>query len=101
MYIYPKKVQKRKPMRNPICFFFFFGTLFVSEISRSRDNITTRKIKFYIKDFFNKYNLIRRKLGVYCGLVTFTEEMLNGKIHFWAVHEPEIAHVDKMMISDH
>ena len=101
MYIYPKKSPEKKTNEESYLLFFFFGTLFVSEISRSRDNITTRKIKFYIKDFFNKYNLIRRKLGVYCGLVTFTEEMLNGKIHFWAVHEPEIAHVDKMMISDH
>ena len=32
-----------------------------------------------IKDFFSKYDQIRKKLA---DLVTFTEEILNGKLHF-------------------
>ena len=35
---------------------------------------TTQKMKFSIKDFFCKYDQIRR--------VTLTEEILNGKLHF-------------------
>ena len=35
-------------------------------------------MKFSIKDFFSKWDQIRRKLD----LVTFTEEILNGKLHF-------------------
>ena len=38
---------------------------------------TAQKMKFSIKDFFSKCDQIRRKL-----LVTFTEEILNGKLHF-------------------
>ena len=36
-------------------------------------------MKFSNKDFFSKYDQIRRN----CGLATFTEEILNGKLHFW------------------
>ena len=36
-------------------------------------------MKFSIKDFFSKCDQIRRK---HAGLVTFTEEILNGKLHF-------------------
>ena len=35
-------------------------------------------MKFSIKDFFSKYYQIRRKLS----LVPFTEEILDGKLHF-------------------
>ena len=35
-------------------------------------------MKFSIKDFFSKCDQIRGKLD----LVTFTEEILNGKLHF-------------------
>ena len=38
---------------------------------------TAQKMKFSIKDFFSKCDQIHRKLG---GLVTFTEEILNGKL---------------------
>ena len=34
---------------------------------------TAQKMKFSIKDFFNKFP---------ADLVTFTEEILNGKLHF-------------------
>ena len=37
---------------------------------------TAQKIKFSIKGFFSKCDQIRRKL------VTFTEEIFNGKLHF-------------------
>ena len=37
---------------------------------------TTQKGKFSIKDFFSKCDQIRN-------LVTFTEEILNGKVHFF------------------
>ena len=37
---------------------------------------TAQKMKFPIKDFFRKCDQIRREL------VTFTEEILNGKLHF-------------------
>ena len=36
-------------------------------------------MKFCIKDFFSKCDQIHRKLQV---LVTFTEEILNAKLHF-------------------
>ena len=39
----------------------------------------TKKKKFSIKDFFSKCNQIRKKLRI---LVTFTEEIFNGKLHF-------------------
>ena len=35
-------------------------------------------MKFSIKDFFHKFDQIRRKLKK----VTFTEEILNGKLQF-------------------
>ena len=38
-------------------------------------------MKFSIKNFFSKCDQIRRK----CGLVTFTEEILNGKLHFLCI----------------
>ena len=41
---------------------------------------TAQKMKFFIKDFFSKCDQIRRKLDA--DLVTFTEEILNGKPHF-------------------
>ena len=43
--------------------------------------ITAQKVKFSIKDFFSKYEQIRRK-QFSADLVTFTEEILNGKRHF-------------------
>ena len=40
---------------------------------------TAQKMKFSIKDFFSKYDQIQRKLQI---LVTYTEEIFNGKPHF-------------------
>ena len=39
---------------------------------------TEQKLKFSIKYFFSRYDQIRN----FCDLVTFTEEILNGKLHF-------------------
>ena len=39
---------------------------------------TVQKIKFSVKDFFNKCDQILKKT---VDLVTFTEEILNGKLH--------------------
>ena len=47
--------------------------------------ITAQKMKFSIKDYFSKYEQIRRKL------VTFTQETLNGKIHFLCIISMGIA----------
>ena len=47
--------------------------------------LTAQKMKFSIKDFFNKCNQIRSFLQFPVDLVTFTEEILNGKLHFCAV----------------
>ena len=41
---------------------------------------TAQKMKFFIKDFFSKCDQIRSFLRT--ALVTFTEEILNGKLHF-------------------
>ena len=41
---------------------------------------TAKKMKFSIKDFFTKCDQIRSFLRFPAGLVTFTEEILNGKI---------------------
>ena len=38
---------------------------------------TAQKMKFPIKDFFSKFDQIRS-----ADLVTFTEEIFNGKLHF-------------------
>ena len=46
---------------------------------------TAQKMKFSIKDFFSKCDQIRRKL-----LVTFTEEILNGNLHFLFCDMPEL-----------
>ena len=45
------------------------------------ENDTAQKMKFFIKDFFNKCDRIRSFLD----LDAFTEEILNGKLHFCAV----------------
>ena len=41
--------------------------------------ITAQKVKFSIRDFFSKCDQIRRKLRIWS---QFTEEILNGKLHF-------------------
>ena len=41
---------------------------------------TAQKTKFSIKDFFSKCDQIRR---FFADLVTFTEEILNGKLCFF------------------
>ena len=41
---------------------------------------TVQKKKFSIKDFFGKCDQIRRNSA---DLVTFTKEILNGKLHFF------------------
>ena len=38
-----------------------------------------KKIKFSTKDFFSNCDQIRRRIA---DLVTFTEEILKGKLHF-------------------
>ena len=39
--------------------------------------ITAQKMKFFIKDFFSKYDQIRYFLRIF---VIFAEEILNGKL---------------------
>ena len=41
--------------------------------------VSAQKTKFSIKDFFSKCDQI---FAVSCGLGTFTEEILNRKLHF-------------------
>ena len=56
-----------------------FSTL--NKVNKLMDEftITPQKMKFSIKDFFSKCNQIRRFSA---DLVTFTEEILNGRLHF-------------------
>ena len=42
---------------------------------------TVQKLKFSIKDFFSKCDQICSLLQETADLVTFTEEILNGKLH--------------------
>ena len=42
-------------------------------------HLTAQKIKFSIKDFFSKYHESPHETA---DLVAFTEEILNGKLHF-------------------
>ena len=42
-------------------------------------DLTAQKMKFSIKDFSGKCDQIR---SFFADLVTFTEEILNGKLHF-------------------
>ena len=51
--------------------------------SDSPKTCTAQKMKFCMKDFFSKCDQIRRKLRI---LVTLTEEILNGKLHFLCRH---------------
>ena len=44
--------------------------------------ITAQKMKFSIKDLICKYG---QNLQEIAGVVTFTEEIVNGKLHFFAV----------------
>ena len=41
-------------------------------------SVTSQKMKFFLKDFFSKCDQIRSNADS----VTFTEEILNGKLHF-------------------
>ena len=41
--------------------------------------VTAQKMKFSIKDFLSKCDQVR---SFYADLVTFTEEILNEKLHF-------------------
>ena len=47
---------------------------------------TAQKMKFFNKDFFSKCDQIRRFLRIWrqksADLVTFTEDILNGKLQF-------------------
>ena len=45
-----------------------------------RKRLIARKMKFSIKDFFSKYDQIRKFPA---DLVTFTEEILNGKVPYF------------------
>ena len=60
--------------------------VFHEKVNNSQGNLiplfkwrTAEKLKFSIKDFCSKCAQIRRKLPI---LVTFTEGVLNGKLHF-------------------
>ena len=43
-----------------------------------KNDYCTKKMKFFIKDFFNKCN----KIPENCEFFMFIEEILNGKLHF-------------------
>ena len=43
---------------------------------------TAQKMEFSIKDFLSKCDQIRRLLRITADLVTFTAEILDGKLHF-------------------
>ena len=59
-------------------------------------NNTTQKMKFSSQDFFSKCEQIRRKLD----LVTYTEEILNGKLHFLrSAKEEEESKKDGLLLS--
>ena len=58
-------------------------------MSQFKLTYTAQKMKFSIKDFSSKYDQIRGKLEACdlirqfpADLVTFTGEILNGKLHF-------------------
>ena len=51
--------------------------MFIHNLPKAKS--TAQKMEFSIKDFFSKSDQIRKKP---VDLVTFTEEILNGKIHF-------------------
>ena len=55
-----------------------FGSDDVTWALSVASNFTAQKLKFSIKDFFSKCDQICQDL------VTFTEEMLNEKFHFFA-----------------
>ena len=49
-------------------------------------SVTAQKM-FSIKDFFSKCDQIRSFLWILSHLVTFAEEILNGKLHFFLCSE--------------
>ena len=93
MYIYPKTFSSENIW--VIQFFSFFSTPFVCKISRNRDST---KNDFHIKDFFSKCEQTCRKLRIWSHL---PKKSLMENFIFCAVHEFEIAHIDKMMTYDH
>ena len=62
-----------------LCLLSFSGTCAPSSFSSLTPLYPAQKMKFSIKDFFSKCDQIRRFLVT---LVTFTEEVLNGKLYF-------------------
>ena len=63
-------------VKDVIRLFFYFTSLYgIIFISPSYASYTAKKMKLPIKDFFRKFF---RKFPA--GLVTFTEEILNGKL---------------------
>ena len=46
------------------------------------EKLIALKMKFSIKDFFSRWDQIRSFLQFSADLVTFTEEILDGKLHF-------------------
>ena len=54
-----------------------------SDIEVSSSPITAQKMKFSLKNSFSKCDQISRKLRETVDLVTFTAEILNGRLHSW------------------
>ena len=69
-------------------FYHFIGP--VLSCTRAVSLATAQKMKFSIKDSCSKCDQIRRKLL----LITFTEEILNGKLHFLCGEPPTAAGIE-------
>ena len=72
-------------MNNNFNFTWYFAAM-LSTSKFTQKTCTALKMKFSIKDFFSKCGKLRNwKLEILQGtanLVTFTEEILHGKLHF-------------------
>ena len=62
-----------------LSFRIFLEQLFAIHLQETSSKSTAQKMKFLIKDFFSKC----------ADLVTFTEEIFNGKLHFLCIEVEE------------
>ena len=80
-------------LRDCLVFNFRNITLLAVEQITKGTNNTAQKMKFSIKDFFGKCDQFP------ADLVTFTEEILNGKLHFLCIVDDEKISVTRLMCS--
>ena len=78
-----EKGRSKNTPANKLYTYQLYSNFIEDKFSLTTPHKSLYKKCFSIKDFFSKCDQIHRKLWI---LVTFTEEILNGKLHFCAVN---------------